>query len=114
EVADGTPADSQDGGQGQDDEAEEGGSSKGAGQRVEEGAGRFGHGLLDALKFTAGGAGLASHSPAAFEVAATALGTALATTAGLGGRAAAPRSGYTGHGSLLGVNVGQLPSLHQV
>jgi hypothetical protein len=72
--------------------------------------------LMDALKFPASGARLARHSTAAFAVAATALGTALAVraTARTCGRAAMKRRGYTGHRSLLGVNVGQLPSLHQV
>ena len=42
EVADGALADGQDGGQGQDDEAEEGRSREGTGQGVEEGTGRLG------------------------------------------------------------------------
>src|SRR5205085_9933743 len=94
----------------------EGGPSEGTSQGGEEGAGRLGYGLMDAPERATSGAGLARHAAAAFEVAAAGRGAALPVraTARARGRAAMRGCGYTGHRSLLGVNAGQLPSLHQV
>src|SRR5262249_19689058 len=116
EVADGAAADGQDGGQGEHDEAKEGGPGEGPSQGAEEGAGRLGYGLMDAPERAASGPGLARPAAAAFAVAAAGRGAALPVrvTVRARGGAAMSRGGYTGHRSLLGVNAGQLPSLHQV
>src|SRR5262249_50586038 len=108
QFADVASADGQDGSQSQGDEAKESGSSKGTSQRVEEGASRLGHSLVDVLKFTASCSGLACHTATAFEITASRLGTTLAAgAAGVRGWAATGGSGYTGHGSLLDVNAGR-------
>jgi hypothetical protein len=111
QVADGTTTDGEDGGQGQDDHAQEGGPGEGTSQGVEEGARRPGQGLVGAAELAAGGAGLARLALAAFAVAAPStagLATARGRPAALATRRrAAPRgSGYTGHGSLLDVYEG--------
>jgi len=69
EVTDGALPDGKQGGQSQDDHAEEGWSGEGACQRLEEGAGRFGQLLLQALQLTPGCAGLAAEATASFAVA---------------------------------------------
>jgi hypothetical protein len=56
------------GGQGQDDEAEKGGTRESTGQGVKEGACWLGHGLMDLLELAASGTSLARHKTAAFAV----------------------------------------------
>src|SRR5262249_6791787 len=103
EVADGAAADGQDGGQGEHDEAKEGGPGEGPSQGAEEGAGRLGYGLMDAPERAASGPGLARPAAAAFAVAAAGRGAALPVrvTVRARGGAAMSRGGYTGHRSLL-------------
>lgn len=118
QVADGALADRKNGGQDQDDKAQEGRPGEGTCQRLEEGAGRLWQLLVDPLQLAASSTCLA-HLASASRAVETASATGLAPVrprraapAGRG-RALAWTSGYTGHRSLLDVNAGLLTSLHQ-
>src|SRR5204863_4467390 len=86
-------------------------------ERIEQGAGRLGQGVMGTAELAASGAGLARLAVPALAVKAASTASLAAVrrraTALVRRRAAARGGGYTGHGSLLDVEDGRLPSLHQ-
>src|ERR1700726_523218 len=111
QVANGTAAKSKNTGQSEDEKAQESGVSESSGEGVEEGTSRVGQIAVKALKFPAGGAGLACSALTAFaiETACVACLTAVRGSSAVSGvsgvRGAVRRNSYNGHGSLLDVNV---------